>query len=95
MHVINCWCIYGQDWVGSSFNSKNVWRFRLLYPRSTKLEGGILVPSCLSVCQSMDRIVSALYPLQYLPDPFHIYTSFQAISEGVSRVRSLFQNSNI
>ena len=53
----------------------------LLYPSSTKLKGGILV----SLCPSVDRILSALYLPQYLPDPFHIYTAFQATS-GVSSV---------
>ena len=40
----------------------------------------------LSVCPSVDRIVSALYLKQYSSDPFHICTSYQATSEGVSRV---------
>ena len=40
----------------------------------------------LSVCPSVDRIVSALYLQQYSLDPFHICTSYQATSEGVSRV---------
>ena len=35
---------------------------------------------------SVDRIMSALYLLQYSPDPFHIHTSYQATSEGVSCV---------
>ena len=39
----------------------------------------------LSVCPSVDRIVSALYLQQYSSDPFHICTSYQATSEGVSR----------
>ena len=34
-----------------------------------------------------DRIVSALFILQYLPDPFHIYTSYHETSEGVSSVK--------
>ena len=41
----------------------------------------------LSVCLSVDRIVSTLYLLQYTLDPFHIYTSYQATSEGVSCVQ--------
>ena len=41
--------------------------------------------------QMSDRIVSTLYLQQYLLDPFHIYTSYQATSEGVLRV-NLFQN---
>ena len=40
----------------------------------------------LSVCPSVDRIVSTLYLQQYSSDPFHICTSYQATSEGVSRV---------
>ena len=39
----------------------------------------------LSVRPSVDRIVSALYLQQYSSDPFHICTSYQATSEGVSR----------
>ena len=40
----------------------------------------------LSVYPSVDRIVSALYLQQYSSDPFHICTSYQATSEGVSWV---------
>ena len=40
----------------------------------------------LSVCPSVDRIVSALYLQQYSSDLFHICTSYQATSECVSRV---------
>ena len=39
----------------------------------------------MSVCPSVDGIISALQ--QYSPDPFHIYTSYQATSEGVSHVK--------
>ena len=39
---------------------------------------------CPSVCPSVYTIVSALYLQQYLSDPFHICTSYQA--EGVSHV---------
>ena len=53
---------------------------QFLYP---PLNEGILV----SKCPSVDRIVSALYHLQYLADPFYIYTSYQTISEGVSHVK--------
>ena len=47
-----------------------------------------------SVCPSVDGIVSALYLQQYSLDPFHICTSYQATSEGVSRVMfvSKFKN---
>ena len=41
----------------------------------------------MSVCPSVDKIVSALYLQQYLSDAFHICTSYQAISEGVSGVK--------
>ena len=40
-----------------------------------------------SVCPFVDRIVYALYLQQYSSDPFHICTSYQATSEGVSRVQ--------
>ena len=54
-----------------------------------EVEGGY---TCFtfSVCPSVDRIVSTLYLQQYTPDPFHIYTSFQATSEGLSHVRVFF-----
>ena len=55
-------------------------------PRSTKLlvgrGGGILDLVCLP----------ALYLLQYSPDPFHIYTPYQATSEGVLRVKFFLTN---
>ena len=54
-------------------------------------KGGILVsrrPSiCPSVRPSLDKTVAALYLPQYWLDAFHICTSYQATSEGVSRVR--------
>ena len=62
-------------------------------PASTKLKGGytgitlsVCPPVRPSVCPSVDRIVSALYLHQYSSDPFYICTSYQATSEGVSRV---------
>ena len=79
-------------------NSKNIVRKRKKYlictwlypPLQRSWKGGILVSPCPSVrpsvCPSVDRIVSALYLQQYSSDPFHICTSYQAISEGVSRV---------
>ena len=48
----------------------------------------------LSVCRSEDRIESALYIQQYWPDPFYIYTTYQATPENVSRV-IFFQNSKL
>ena len=74
--------------------------FHLYYtPRFNEVERGVywyhLVR--LSVCPSVDRIVSALYLQQYSSDPFHICTSYQATSEGVSRVMlvSKFKNFGI
>ena len=49
----------------------------------------------LSLCQSVDRIVSALYFQQYSSDPFHICTSYQATSEGVSRVMPISKFKNL
>ena len=40
----------------------------------------------LSICPSVDKIVSALYFQQYSSDQFNICTSYQATSEGVLRV---------
>ena len=50
---------------------------------------------CPSVCSSVDRIVSALYLQQYSWDPFHICTSCQATSEGVSRVMFVSKYNNL
>ena len=55
-------------------------------PGSAKLKGGYTGFN-LSVCPSVDRIVSALYLQQYSSDPFYICTSYKATSEGVSRVK--------
>ena len=51
--------------------------------------------ACLSVCPSVDKIVSALYPAQYQPDPFHVYTSYQAISEDVSHLKVIAKFPNL
>ena len=71
-------------------------------PASTKLKGGytsITLSVCpsvrLSVCPSVDRIVSALYLQQYSSDPFHICTSYQATSEGVSNVMPVSKFKNL
>ena len=77
-----------------------VW-FKLIFytARFNKVERGVywfhLVR--LSVCLSVDIIVSTLYLQQYLSDPFHICTSYQASWEGVLRVMfvSKFENSKI
>ena len=49
----------------------------------------------LSVCPSVDIIVSALYLQQYSSDPFHICTSYQATWEGVSRVMPVSKLKNL
>ena len=49
----------------------------------------------LSVCPSVDRIVFALYLQQCSSDPFHICTSYQATSEGVSRVMHVSKFNNL
>ena len=62
--------------IGCLFNN-------LLYPpHQQSWKGGILV----SPGQCVDRIVSTLYLQEYSSDPFHICTSYQTTSEGVSRV---------
>ena len=66
-------------------------------PRFNEVERGVywyhLVR--LSVCPSVDRIVSALYLQQYSSDPFHICTSYQTTSEGVSRVMPVSKFKNL
>ena len=62
-------------------------------PRFNKVERGytgFILSVCPSTCLSVDGIVSALCLQQYSPDPFHIYTSYQATSEGVSCVIFFF-----
>ena len=66
----------------------------IIPPASTKLIGGY-TGITLSVCPSVDRIVSALYLQQYSSDPFHICTSYQATSEGVSRVMPVSKLKNL
>ena len=69
----------------------------IIPPASTKLIGGytgITLSVCPSVCPSVDRIVSALYLQEYSSDPFHICTSYQATSEGVSCVMPISKFKN-
>ena len=74
----------------SSFNqiAIEVRALILIPPRFNEDERGVywyhLVR--LSVCPSVDRIVSALYLQEYSLDPFHICTSYQETSEDVSHV---------
>ena len=75
----------------------------IIPPLQRSWKEGILVSPCPSacpsgrpsVCPSVDRIVSAPYIQQYSPDPFHIYTSYQATLDGVSHVKLFFQNLKI
>ena len=69
--------------------------FKVIYhtPHSTNLKVGILVT--MSVCASVDRIVSALYFLQYWPDLFHNYTSYQTTSKVVYSVKFLSKLKNL
>ena len=62
----------------------------IIPPAQQSCWGGILV----SLRPSVPHPVSALYLLQFWLDPFHIYASYQATSEGVSRAKFLakFQN---
>ena len=66
----------------------------IIPPASTKLIGAYTCIT-LSVCLSVDRIVSALYLQQYSSDPFHICTSYQATSEGVWRVMPVSKFNNL
>ena len=66
--------------------------FLLLYPPHNKVVGGILVSLRPSVCST--SCVRSVAPT--VLDPFHIHTSYQATSEGVSHVKVLakFENFN-
>ena len=47
------------------------------------------------ICPYVDQIVSTLYLPQYKPDPFHIYTSYQPTSGGVSHAFFLIKKIRI
>ena len=68
--------------------------YNFLYPRFNEVERGY-TGITLSVCPTVDRIVSALYLQEYSSDPFHIRTSYQATSEGVSRVMPVSKFKNL
>ena len=72
--------------------SAHEWYF---YPGTMKLLGGILVSLRPSVCPSVPHPVSALKHLQFWLDPFHIYTYYQATSEGVLCVKFLAKISKL
>ena len=69
------------------FSSLAALKVVIIPSASTKLKAGY-TGFTLSVCLCADGIASALYLQQYSLDPFHIYTSYQATSEGVSCVKS-------
>ena len=77
----------------SNIKSCDILAWQLLYPLLQWSWKGVYwfhlvrLSVRLSVCPSVYRIVSALYLQQYLLDPFHICTSYEANSEGVSRVK--------
>ena len=66
-------------------------------PRCNEVERGVYWFHLVrpSLCPSVDRIVSALYLQQYSSDPFHICTSYQATSEGLSRVMFVSKFNNL
>ena len=67
-------------------------------PASRMLKGGGGVGGTaftLSIHPSVDRIMSALYLPQNLPDLFHVYRHYQPTPEGVSHVESCFVFSNL
>ena len=80
--VVHVWVIMGQEGGG-------------VYSQNGGYTGFMLfVSPCLR--PSLDGIVSALYLRQYLLDSYHIYSSHQATSKSVSRVKlaAKFQNLN-
>ena len=85
------------------FQDFNAWLICLIIPppaqRSCWGGGGIMVSLCPSVRPSVHpsvlHPVSALWLLQFWLDPFHIYTSYQATSEGVSCVNFLATFKNV
>ena len=57
------------------------------YSGFTSVHPSVCLPVCPSLRLSVNKIVSALYLPQYLPDPFHISTTHQATSAGVYCVK--------
>ena len=78
------------NWI-DHYISLTPWYF---YTASSKLKGGY-TGFTLSNCLSVDSIVSALYLQQYLSDPFHICTPYQATSEGVLRIMFVTKYQNL
>ena len=90
-----CPTIYGHE--VSKTNDQFYWHFLSIFndhynPRFNEVEREVywfhlVRPSVrMSVYPSVDKIVSTLYLQQYSSDLFHICTSYQATSEGVSCV---------
>ena len=61
------------------------WHSIIIPTASTKLKA-VYTGFTLSVCPSVDKIVSALYLQLYSSDPFHVSTSYLATSECDSLV---------
>ena len=84
--VMTCYLIITSYWVNCYYT-----------PRFNEVDRGVywyhLVR--LSVCPSVDRIMSTLYLQQYSSDPFYICTSYQATSEGVSPVMPVSKFKNL
>ena len=86
------WCIF-------AFGNLTI----IIPPLQRSWKGGILVSPCpsvrpsvhLSICPSVDRIVSALCLQQYSSDPFHICTSYHATSKSMPRVKFVSQFKNL
>ena len=75
------------------YHDSPITRSHFMDPTDRAIKGFYCIT--LSVCPSVDRIVSALYLQQYSSDPFHICTSYQATSEGVSRVMPVSKLKNL
>ena len=91
------WIRFPLNWncEGKCTSEMDTWMTFLYPPMLNEVERGytgFTLSVRPSVHPSVDRIVSAVYLLQYLPDPFHIYTSYQATSEGVSCVKFFFES---
>ena len=82
-YLCQCWPRSMSPYVMSLGHNKLILRIPLIIPSaSMKLKGGY-TGFTLSVCPSVDRIVSNLYLQQYSLDPFHICSSYQSTSERV------------
>ena len=85
LHVAGCIRLILHTWLWH-------WKSWVRWPMSDEMFSTI-TPWCWGVSlrpfvrPSIPHPVSALQHLQFWLDPFHIYTSYQAISEAVSRLK--------